>query len=101
MKKKDSYGDIFFEDIKIIRHSRFSHYLIEKELILELNSMRAIYEGFKEINDMFDELEWGILYPVYKLYKELRFKYRQFKHERKYQNLKRLRAAATAQTPVQ
>lgn len=101
MKKPERYGDILFGDIKTIRHSRFSHYLIENEQILELNSMRAIYEGFKEINDMLDEHHWGLLYPVFKIYKELRYRYRKFNQKRKHQNLKRLRAAATAQTPVQ
>ncbi len=55
MKKMNSYGKIFFENIKIIRHSRFSHYLIEKEGILELNSMEGIYRELKEINDMLDK----------------------------------------------
>lgn len=90
MSEKDSYGDIFFEDVKIIRHSRFSHYLIQNESILEINSMKSIAIGLLEITDMFDELEWGILYPVYKLYKEIRLKYRRFKHNRKYPNIKRL-----------
>lgn len=75
MKKEERYGDIFFNDIKVIRHSRFSHYLIEKESILELNSMKAIYLGFKEIDDMLDRYSWGYLYPLLKIYKEIRFRY--------------------------
>lgn len=92
MKQPDRYGDILFGDIKTIRHSRFSHYLIEKEMVLELNSMRAIYEGFKEINDMLDKHTWGLWYPVLKVYQELRFRYRKFKRDKKYQNFKRLEA---------
>lgn len=90
MKKPDRYGDILFTDINIIRHSRFSHYLIEKESMLELNSMKAIYLGLKETDDMLDRHSWGLLYPIYQLYRELRFRYRKFKHHRKYPNIERL-----------
>lgn len=72
--KPERYGAILFADIKTIRHSRFSHYLIENEIILELNSMKAIYLELKEIDDMLDKSGWGLLYPIFKFFKHLKFK---------------------------
>lgn len=73
------FGDIFFYDIEIIKRTRFSHYLISHEWILEINSMKSIYLGLKEIEEMIDEYRWGILYPIYKFYrhnlKKLRIHY--------------------------
>lgn len=72
MNKNLNYGDTFFADIEIIKRTRFSHYLIEKEFFLEINSMKAIYFEMKAISDSLDELNWGILYPVYCFYKNIK-----------------------------
>ncbi len=84
MLNKEKYGDVFFQGIKTIRHSQYSHYLIANENILELNSMKAVYLELKVINDMLDESSWGILYPVYRFYKRVRYEYLRFKYLRKY-----------------
>jgi len=88
---EERYGDVFFQGIKTIRHSRFSHYLITNEWMLEIGAMKSIYLELASISDRLDELRWGILYPIYRYYKSLRFKYRRFKYEREYQALKRRR----------
>jgi len=58
--------------------------------------MEMTYLEMKAITDMLDEHSWGILYPVYQLYLELKGKYRRFKREQKRKNMKALRATATA-----
>lgn len=80
MQRAESGGDIFFKSIKTIRHSRYSHYLIENEPILEIRSMEGVYHELVIINDLLDQLDWGFLYPVYKLYKQARRKYRKSKN---------------------
>ena len=43
--------------IIIIKDSRFSHYLIDNEFMLEINIYKNIYYNLKEIVNILDELE--------------------------------------------
>ena len=95
MKQPERYGDIFFQGIKTIRHSQYSHYLIANERLLELKAMESIYLELKVINDMLDELSWGILYPVYRFYQQAKQDYRRFKRLRKYPQFRKLKGLST------
>ena len=89
MKQPERYGDFFFQGIETIRHSQYSHHLIANEVFLELKAMESIYLEMKVINDMLDESSWGILYPVYRFYKQAMSEYRRFKRLRKYAQFKK------------
>ena len=80
MNIEKRYGYGLFEGIETIRTSRFSHYLIRNSNILEINGMKAIYLELKAIDELLDENYWGILYPMYKFYKQCIFYYRRIKH---------------------
>ncbi len=87
-----NYAKVFFDSIKVIRHSRFSHYLIKNEGILEINSMKAVYLEMKQIENMLDELDWGVLYPVYCWYKNIRYQISKARfHRRNEAELRKLR----------
>lgn len=43
--------------IQIIRSSRFNHYLIENEFVLEMKAYENMYSILKDISDGLDELE--------------------------------------------
>lgn len=72
------HTDYLFDGVETLRQSRFSHYLIDHEFILEMKGYEAIYLYLKSINDKIDKLDtmkkWGILYPIVEYFSKLKKK---------------------------